>query len=141
MTAVLIIEGMSMPAPAYRGYTTRKEELVKAARNVGNIVEITATKIIYGADAGNLVKHHLNWKYTIDVKWVGLSPTEKNKIMTMTGGEKFSVTFLDMDTNKYETAQMYRGTGQTITGWGKFTSTENGGYFEHYDVSLSLVEL
>ena len=129
-----------LPVPSYKGYTTKKEELVKAERNVGNIVSQVGQSIIYGVDAGELIKRHIAWKYTIEVKWVGLSASEKNTIMSATGGEWFYVDFLDMDTDTIKSGhKMYRGTGQQVTGWGPFNA--NTGRFKYYDVSMSLIEL
>ena len=126
-----------MPSPAYRGYTTKIEELVKAERNVGGPISTTATEIIYGAEAGELIKHHIAWKYTIDVQWRGLSAQEKNTIMNATSGEWFLVDFIDMNTDQLvEGIKMYRGTGQTITGYGKFKDQQ----FRYYDVSMSLIQ-
>ena len=70
-----------MPIPAYKGYTTRKEELVKAERNVGGILSMAIEGAIYSAEAGELIKHHIAWKWTIDVQWKGLTASEKNLIM------------------------------------------------------------
>ncbi len=129
-----------MPDPSYRGYSTRKEELVKAERNVGSIGGMIIGEIVYNAEAGELIKHHVAWKYTIEVRWVGLTPAQKNLIMAQTGGEKFSVTFLDMDTDTYLGTGMwfYRGTGQTVTGWGKYNTTTR--QFEHYDITMTLIQ-
>jgi len=128
-----------MPDPAYKGYTTRKEELVKAERNVGSIIGMSIQGAIYDAQAGELIKHHIAWKYTIDVKWVGLTAQQKNTIMSATGGEWFMVDFLDMDTDQIITGKkMYRGTGQQVTGWGLFNQSSN--QFQHYDVTMSLIE-
>jgi len=127
----------ALPDPAYKGYTTRKEELVKAERNVGGIVSMAIEGAIYSAEAGELIKHHIAWKYTIEVQWKGLTASEKNAIMSATGGEWFYVDFLDMDTDTIKTGvKMYRGTGQTVTGYGRFANNQ----FEHYDVSMTLIQ-
>lgn len=128
-----------MPLPAYRGYTTKKEELVKAERNVGGIVSMAIEGAIYSAEAGELIKHHIAWKWTVDVQWKGLSASDKTRIMSATGGEWFYVDFLDMDTDTFKTnIKMYRGTGQQVTGYGRYDPTTK--QFEHYDVSMSLIQ-
>ncbi len=137
---VLWVDNQPLPEPAYRGYSTRKEELVKAQRNVGSIVEMTIENIKYSAEAGELVKRHIAWKYTIDVRWAGLTASEKNTIMSLTGTQKINLRFVDMDTDQIlgEGMWFYRGSGQTITGWGKYDSTTM--QFEHYDISMSLIQ-
>ena len=128
-----------MPDPAYKGYTTKKEELVKAERNVGSVMKMVIEGAVYSAEAGELIKHHIAWKYTVDVKWTGLTPAQKNAIMSKTGGEWFYVDFIDMETDtKITNVTMYKGTGQTITGWGKFDPAT--GQFQYYDISMSLVQ-
>lgn len=128
-----------MPNPAYKGYTTKKEELVKAERNVGGIVSMAIQGAVYSAEAGELIKHHIAWKYTVEVQWKGLTAQEKTQIMQATGGEYFIVDFLDMDTDTVHTgAKMYRGTGQTVTGYGLFNPQTN--QFQRYDVSMTLIE-
>ena len=130
---------VAMPIPAYKGYTTRKEELVKAERNVGGILSMAIEGAIYSAEAGELIKHHIAWKWTIDVQWKGLTASEKNLIMNYTGDEWCYVDFLDMDTNTYKTnVKMYRGTGQQVTGYGPFNAST--GQFKYYDVSMSLIQ-
>ena len=136
---VLWINGVAMPNPAYRSYTTTKEELVKAERNVGNVVEMAIGEAIYSAKGGELIKHHIAWKYTIKAEWVGLTVEEKNKIMRQTGGEWFSVTFLDLETDSYITLQnAYRGTQPVCTGWGRYDETTRT--FEHYNVSIEIIQ-
>ena len=128
-----------MPSPAYKGYTTKKEELVKAERNVGGIVSMAIQGAVYSAEAGELIKHHIAWKHTIDVKWVALTAQEKTTIMNATSGEWFIVDYLDMDTDTIETGlRMYRGTGQTVTGYGLFNASTN--QFQYYDVAMTLIE-
>jgi len=142
---VLWIEGHAMPNPAYRGYTTRKEELVKAKRNVSNVIGEIIDQALSDAEAGELIKHHIAWKWTIDVQWKGLSYAEKNLIMSLTGDEKFRVDFIDLDTDtKMTNFSMYRGTGQTVTGYGKLTKANEEGTiqrFQYYDISMSLIQL
>ena len=129
----------AMPDPAYKGYTTKREELVKAERNVGSVVGMAIEGAIYSAQAGDLIKHHINWKYSVDVKWIGLTPAQKNTIMSATNGEWCYVDFIDMETDDKKTnVTMYKGTGQTITGWGKYNAST--GQFERYDITMSLVE-
>ena len=137
---VLWIGGQAMPDPAYRGYTTRREELVHAKRNVGNVLERTATGIIYDVDDGTLIKKRIALKYTIDIQWKGLTYAQKNQIMSATSGEDFSVDFIDLDTDAKKTGyRMYRGTGQTITGYGTYDPATKR--FPYYDVSMSLIQL
>lgn len=136
---VIWVNGIALPTPAYKGYTTKKEELVKAERNVGSIIGMAIEGAIYSAEAGELIKHHIAWKYTIEARWVGLTAVEKNLIMSNTGGEFCTVDFVDLDTDtKLEGITMYRGTGQTITGWGHYDP--NTMQFEHYDISMSLIQ-
>lgn len=136
---VLYINGYAMPNPAYRGYTTRKEELVKAERNVGNVVDVAIGEALYSAKGGELIKHHIDWKYTIEVRWVGLTATQKNLIMNQTGGEWFSVEFLDLDTDTFKTLRSaYRGTGQTVTGWGTYNTRTR--QFQHYDITMTIIQ-
>ncbi len=142
---VLWIGGVAMPQPAYKGYTTRREELVKAERNVGNIISMAIEGAVYSASAGELIKHHIAWKYTLDVQWRGLTPAEKNLLMSATSGEWFNVEFIDLDTDSLAVNEdgstsfrMYRGSGQQVTGWGQFNDTTN--QFQYYDVSMSLIQ-
>jgi len=141
---VLRINGYAMPNPAYRGYTTRKEELVKAKRNVSGVVGEAIDTLVYGKEAGELIKHHIAWKWTIDVQWKGLTYAEKNLIMNATGDEGsvgyFNVDFVDLDTDTWRTGfKMYRGTGQTVSGYGKYNPSTRR--FQYYDVSMSLIQL
>lgn len=137
---VIWANGQALPDPAYRGYTTRREELVKAKRNVGNPVEQAVTGWIYDAGDGTLIKQRIALKYTIDVQWRGLSASQKTLIMNATSANDFLVDFVDLDTDtKITGRRMYRGTGQTITGWGKYDPSTRK--FQYYDVSISLIEL
>ena len=137
---VLWVNGYAMPDPAYRGYTTRKEELVKAKRNVSGVVGEAIDSLIYDAEAGELIKHHIAWKWTIDVQWRGLTYAQKNLIMSATGGENFNVDFIDLDTDTKRTGfNMYRGTGQTVSGYGRYNSATRR--FQYYDVTMSLIQL
>lgn len=132
-------EKKAMPDPAYRGYTTRRDELVTAERNIGNVITETISGVVYGTDAGDLRKRHIAWKYTIEVKWMGLTPAQKNLIMNATKEEWCNVDFIDMDTDTKETNyMMYKGSGQTITGWGKYDPATR--QFEHYDISMTLIQ-
>ena len=136
---VIWVNGYALPDPAYRGYTTKKEELVKAERNVGNVVEMAVGEMIYSAKGGELIKHHIDWKYTLDIQWKGLTADQKNLIMRETGKQWFNVTFVDMDTDTLVYLEnAYRGTGQTVTGWGTFNP--NTLRFPYYDVSLSIIQ-
>lgn len=137
---VLWIEGQAMPIPAYRGYTTRLEEIVVAKRNVGNPLETGATGLITGVPEGALIKKRIAVKYVIEVQWRGISASDKTAIMRATSGNSFRVTFLDMDTDTIVTDRsMYRGTGQTITGYGTYDPRTKR--FQRYDVTMSLIEL
>lgn len=136
---VLWIDGAAMPDPAYKGYTTRREELVKAERNVGGVIGMAIEGAIYDAEAGELIKHHIAWKYTIEVKWTALTAAQKNLVMSATSGEWFNVDFLDLDTDtKLEGYKMYRGSGQQITGWGKYDPLTR--QFQYYDVQMTLIQ-
>lgn len=130
----------AMPDPAYKGYTTRKEELVKAERNIasGPITEGIQT-LIYDAEKGELIKRHIAWKYTIEVKWTGLTPAQKNLIMAATGQSWCYVDFVDLDTDTViEGVKMYRGSGQQVTGWGKYDPLTR--QFQYYDITMSLIQ-
>ena len=148
---VIYIEGVPMPTPAYNGYSTKKEELVKAERNIGSSLSITTlTATVEGLSKGYLIKRHIAWKYTIDVEWKGLTAAEKTLVMTATGtvnetsmsglanyDQGMLVRFLDMDTDTFIEKRMYRGTGQQISGYGKLVNNK----FEYYDIKMSLIEL
>lgn len=141
MTAatVLWVNGTPLPVPAYKGYTTRREELVKAERNVGGVIGMAIEGAIYDAEAGELIKHHIAWKYTIEAKWVGLTYAEKNTIMSATAGEWFNVDFVDLDTDTLiQGVKMYRGSGQQVTGWGHYDPATMR--FKYYDITMSLVQ-
>jgi len=147
---VLYIDDIPLPTPAYGGYTTKKEELVKAERNVGTSLSVTsAIAFIGNYGKGYLIKRHIAWKYTVTVEWKGLTAEEKSLIMRLTGqisdedddtivDSGIKVTFLDLDTDTFLTKQMYRGNDQTISGYGRFGSDNK---FEYYDVKMSLIEL
>ena len=147
---VIYINDIPLPTPAYGGYTTKKEELVKAERNVGTSLSVTSgISFIEGHGKGYLIKRHIAWKYTITVEWKGLTATEKSTIMALTGAitdedddtiidSGIKVTFLDLDTDTFLTKYMYRGNDQTISGYGKLS---NNNQFEYYDVKMSLIEL
>lgn len=144
---VIYIEDVAMPTPAYQGYTTKKEELVRAERNVGSALSVTAAaSYIQGYGKGYLIKRHLAWKYTITVEWKGLTAAEKTLLMTATGqissddvDKGMRVRFLDMDTDTFIERRMYRGTDQTISGYGPLDPVTN--QFRYYDVKMSLIEL
>ena len=146
---VLSINGEDMPTPAYNGYSTRKEELVKAQRVIGSSLGIMdqAEVLANGYSPGYLIKRHIAWKYTIDVSWVGLSYEEKNKVMQYTGtrydetnqvDRGLTVEFLDMDTDTFITRMMYRGNDQTISGYGPLDASNR---FKYYDIKMSLIEM
>jgi len=136
---VLWINGFATPNPAYRGYTTTKQELVKAERNVGNVIEMAIGQAIYSAKGGELIKHHIDWKYTIKVQWVGLTADQKSLIMRETGREWFNVRFVDLDTDTLVYLdKAYRGTEPVCTGWGRYDETTRR--FEHYDISMEIIQ-
>lgn len=131
----------AMPDPAYKGYTTRKEELVKAERNIASGIPVTeiVNNLLYNAEEGELIKRTIAWKYTIEVKWVGLTAEQKNLIMAATGQSWCYVDFVDMDTDTLiEGVKMYRGSGQQVTGWGKYNPTTR--QFQYYDITMSLIQ-
>jgi len=146
---VMYIDDVPLPTPAYGGYTTKKEELVKAERNVGTSLNVTSTiSFIKNYGKGYLIKRHIAWKYTVTVEWKGLTAAEKTAIMELTGqisdeddisiDSGIKVTFLDLDTDTYLTKYMYRGNDQTISGYGRLGPDNK---FEYYDVKMSLIEL
>jgi len=149
---VIYIEDVPMPTPAYNGYRTKKEELVKAERNIGSSLSITTLQAtVDGLSKGYLIKRHIAWKYTIDVEWKGLTAAEKTLVMEATGtinessgfgianyDQGFKVRFLDMDTDTFIEKRMYRGADQSISGYGKLG---NDNKFQYYDVKMSLIEL
>lgn len=148
---VIYIEDEPMPTPAYHGYQTTKQELVKAERNIGSSLSITTlTATVDGLSKGFLIKRHIAWKYTIDVEWKGLTAEQKTKIMNATGtineastsvlsnyDEGIKVRFLDLDTDTFIEKRMYRGADQSIDGYGRFID----GKFQYYDIKMSLIEL
>lgn len=156
---VLYIEDVAMPTPAYNGYTTKKEELVKAERNVGSSLSITTLQAtVEGLGKGYLIKRHIAWKYTIEIDWKGLSADQKTLIMNATGtvnessgfgianyDQGMKVMFLDLDTGEFLTKRMYRGSDVKISGYGKYSTamvdSKLIGSFDHYDIHISLIEL
>ena len=119
---VLTVAGTALPDPAYRGYTCTWEELNKADRNT----------------LGNLIKERITTKYTNHVEWKGLTYTQKNTVVSATNPNTFSVTFLSMMDDTFQSGTFYRGSGMTIEGYGKMTSTSR---FTYYDVTMDLVEV
>ena len=123
--SVLRINSTDLPDPAYKGYKTVKQELVNADRTV----------------SGRLVKIRMQepFKVTITVKWVNLTDAEKTTVLSLTSANSFQVQYLDMESSTTQLATVYRGNDLTIEGYGKFDSNTNK--FEHYDISMSLIEL
>lgn len=143
------VKGVPLPTPAYCGYTTKKEELVRAERNVGSSLSITsAISYIEGYGKGYLIKRHIAWKHTINVEWKGITAAEKSLIMEATGqvpsdtydrDKGFKVRFLDMDTDLFIERMMYRGNDQQVSGYGIYDDETH--QFQYYDVKMSLIEL
>lgn len=133
MTAVLAIESngnyIELPEPAYKGYTNVREELTRADRNVN----------------GTLIKEHVAWKQTIEVQWKGLTPAQKNQIISLTDANTFGIRYFDTMTetmqyiHKSGNSGVYRGTGMKVVGYGTYDAVNNT--FPRYDVSMSLIEV
>ena len=110
-----------LPTPAVGGYEVRPEEITKSSRNT----------------LGNLYKYRIAVKRSISLKWVTVSPAEKNRIMQATAGNSFQVKYFDIQEGIYKYGKFYRGNDLTVTPYPPFKDGE----FRMYDISFTIVEM
>lgn len=110
-----------LPTPAVGGYEVRPEEITKSSRNT----------------LGNLYKYRIAVKRSISVKWVAVSPAEKDQIMQATAGNSFQVKYFDIQEGTYKYGKFYRGNDLTVTPYPPFKDGE----FRMYDIAFSIVEM
>ena len=110
-----------LPTPAVGGYEVRPEEITKSSRNT----------------LGNLYKYRIAVKRSITLKWVTVSPAEKDMIMQATAGNSFQVKYCDIQEGIYEYGKFYRGNDLTVTPYPPFKDGE----FRMYDISFTIVEM
>ena len=120
--ALLAIDSGSgyVDVPAPSSMTTIPNELVKSSRNA----------------LGNLYKFRINVKMTINVTWNVISSADKTRLLNATSGNSFSVKYFDMTSSTVKFGTFYRGSDLSVEPLKRF----NGSDFEHYKVSMSLVE-
>ena len=110
-----------LPTPAVGGYEVRPEEITKSSRNT----------------LGNLYKYRIAVKRSITLKWVTVSPAEKDMIMQATAGNSFQVKYFDIQEGIYKYGKFYRGNDLTVTPYPPFKDGE----FRMYDISFTIVEM
>ena len=110
-----------LPTPAVGGYEVRPEEITKSSRNT----------------LGNLYKYRIAVKRSISLKWVTVSPAEKDRIMQATAGNSFQVKYFDIQEGTYKYGKFYRGNDLTVTPYPPFKDGE----FRMYDISFTIVEM
>ena len=110
-----------LPTPAVGGYEVRPEEITKSSRNT----------------LGNLYKYRIAVKRSITLKWVTVSPAEKDMIMQATAGNSFQVKYFDIQEGVYKYGKFYRGNDLTVTPYPPFKDGE----FRMYDISFTIVEM
>ena len=110
-----------LPTPAVGGYEVRPEEITKSSRNT----------------LGNLYKYRIAVKRSISLKWVTVSPAEKDMIMQATAGNSFQVKYFDIQEGIYKYGKFYRGNDLTVTPYPPFKDGE----FRMYDISFTIVEM
>lgn len=110
-----------LPTPAVGGYEVRPEEITKSSRNT----------------LGNLYKYRIAVKRSITLKWVAVSPAEKDMIMQATAGNSFQVKYFDIQEGTYKYGKFYRGNDLAVTPYPPFKDGE----FRMYDISFTIVEM
>ena len=110
-----------LATPAVGGYEVRPEEITKSSRNT----------------LGNLYKYRIAVKRSITLKWVTVSPAEKDMIMQATAGNSFQVKYYDIQEGIYKYGKFYRGNDLTVTPYPPFKDGE----FRMYDISFTIVEM
>ena len=76
-------------------------------------------------------------KRSISLKWVTVSPAEKDRIMQATAGNSFQVKYFDIQEGIYKYGKFYRGNDLTVTPYPPFKDGE----FRMYDISFTIVEM
>ena len=124
MTSVLAISGASgyidLPTPAYDGYRSTPNEIVKSSRNT----------------LGNLFKSRINVKRTISVEWHGITAEQTMLITSLTEPNSFNVRYFDTFTGTFRYGDFYLGNDLEITPLGRW----KGSGFDRYTVKASFVE-
>ena len=85
---------------------------------------------------GNLYKYRVNVKATVTVAWVGLTPEQKNLVLSTTEGNSFNLKYFDLMTSTYKYGRFYRGNDIAIRPYPPLIDGE----CRYYDVSFSMVE-
>ena len=119
--SVLTASGTVLPDPAYQGYSTVSQELSNADRNT----------------LGDLIKERIAIKVTITAEWKGLTKADKDKVVSSTSANTFSLRYFDLDDDSTSSGTFYRGSDYEIVGYGKF----DGSKFQYYDVKMSFIEV
>lgn len=124
MTALLAVSSggvyVDLPTPAKDGYTTTPNELSNAGRNT----------------SGVLYKDRIRVSQSIEVTWNGLTPEEKNELLSLTSTNSFNVRYFDTQDSTIKYGLFYRGSDLVITPLVRYDGTD----FVAYNVSMSLVE-
>lgn len=110
-----------LPTPAVGGYEVRPEEITKSSRNT----------------LGNLYKYRIAVKRSIVLKWVAISPTDKDMVLQATAGNSFQVKYFDIQEGTYKYGKFYRGNDLSVLPYPPFKDGE----FRMYDISMSIVEM
>ena len=71
------------------------------------------------------------------LKWVAVSPAEKDQIMQATAGNSFQVKYFDIQEGIYKYGKFYRGNDLAVTPYPPFKDGE----FRMYDISFTIVEM
>lgn len=111
---------VDLPTPAYGGYSTVPQEIVKSGRNT----------------AGTLYKERIAVKQTITVKWNAITADRKNLILSLTSGNSFNARFFDTNDGQIKYGLFYRGNDLEVTPLLRYDGAEFGAY----NISMSLVE-
>jgi predicted RNA-binding protein associated with RNAse of E/G family len=110
-----------LPTPAVGGYEVRPEEITKSSRNT----------------LGNLYKYRIAVKRSIVLKWVAISPTDKDMVLQATAENSFQVKYFDIQEGTYKYGKFYRGNDLSVLPYPPFKDGE----FRMYDISMSIVEM
>lgn len=124
MTAILAVSDggvyIDLPPPAYAGYTSKPNNLVKSNRNT----------------LGDLYIYRINVKRSIDVEWHGITAEQRTLIASLTEPNTFNVRYYDVFTGTIRFGEFYLGSDAVITPLLRW----NGADFSRFDVKMSLVE-
>lgn len=111
---------VDLPPPAYGGYSTVPNEVVKAGTNT----------------SGVLYKDRIRIRQTIDIQWNAITPEQKNQILSLTSGNSFNVRYFDTTDGTFKYGKFYRGNDLKVNPLLRYDGTEFGAY----NITMSLVE-